>query len=478
MKKQALFIVLVTLLALNNSQTYSSSSNQSSDGTTLLLNSTNAFSLDYSNTSSKISIFSINASYSTSGNAYLTNYIIDNSSISNSSTTVFSLSNISQNNAYILQDNYFISNNNRFIILSTAFNGGGYLNIYNIDTKKSFTLSSNSGEGFQIKLVTRLANSPDVYFCFYLSKYFEIIKYSFSTNSFSVFFQSAIFKDVYIRYTDVYKLDNKIYFSFVTRQTKPEVSDSYIYILNSKRVIYSKIFNNLEVFFFSQTDNGLFLETSLSGFFYMYYYANNSISKTNLNLTIYVLANSFIRPFSNKSLLILHGGSIEFLNVTSSAEGTTFDTLHSYDLPTWVFPVIPYALDLSSGNSYLLGYDRGNGKYVITNNNINEHPQRFVLPSVTTSSYIYLKTYPDTNAIGEALLLGLLITNLFPILLIVFIGSIFIIILQKVKKTKKSLMEIKGNNLASVNGVKKYCSNCEYPLAKGSTYCENCGKRI
>ncbi len=495
MKKQALFIVLLTFLALNNSQLYSTSKNQAVEGSSLKLNTADPFySVDYSNSSSEINVFSI---YDSNQNLSFINYTIDNATITNSAVTTIPKINLIQQNASITAMNYFISNNNRFLVLLSQFINKSHINIYNLDTNKSFSLNTTLAV-YSIPFVTRLSNSPDVYFCIHGSNDFLIIKYSFSNDSFSVFFKKVFSDPSFIRHADVYKLDDKIYCSLVIRQnTTSDVFNSNIYILNSKGAIYSKLFNNLEVYSFSQTDTGLFLETSLNGYFYMYNYTNDSMSKTNLYFGS--MPSTLIRPFSNNSLFILNNEQIEIINVNNSVRGTTFETLYYYYLPATftsvddptLYPLSPYALDLSSGNHYLLGsMRRGNESYVISINKINDPPQGFAVPSETYTCYHC--DYPLLSGAGTGFaLLGvayhffqqiinliLILGEVFIIITIFLIISIFIIIPVKYKKSKNSVKKIKSNNLPSVNGFQNYCTTCGSPIEKGSIFCVNCGKKI
>ena len=290
----------------------------------------------------------------------------------------------------IIQDfNYFLSNNSQFIVVSSTHNSINYLTIDILNTNTTFMQSSFSQ--YRLSTITRFTDSPDVYFSFYNTSTFTIIKYNFQTSSFSTFFKTAN-PPVGNQISDisVFSLDDKLYVSVASRNPLDfSNSDSNIFIFNDLQMIFSKHFPKIDINTFTSSGSGLLLYSMLNSTFFTYSFNDNSFTafipqmSNNYNLTT-------LSPFDNNSFLILNYNSINFIELQNTGTSISFQYESTYYIKNSNSPNDQNALQaftIGSSKYYLFSGINQNNEFEITVQNAKTAPSSFLLKT-TTITYV------------------------------------------------------------------------------------------
>ena len=122
---------------------------------------------------------------------YYTFLILSNSTLtpnseSTSKNIIINTTSLVGNSSSLNDFDYFISNNSRFLIISSSSQTTPYpYNTTILDLSNNRSYSQLGNFYYNIVSVNRFATSPDVYFVLYNSSTFLLVKYNFQSNSFS-----------------------------------------------------------------------------------------------------------------------------------------------------------------------------------------------------------------------------------------------------------------------------------------------------
>ena len=436
------------------------------------------------------------------------NYTISNSQIPSVGSNYLFLSELYGFQPNIVNINYFISNYTQFLAISTNNNTGSYFNIFTLGKQsKNYSISDNSD--YTLVSINRFSNSPDVYFSLYNDTTFFIIKYSFETNSYITFFSTSSLPigSVKVFYVSFFMLDNKIYTSVVTgNRTVIGVNgsfpiysysnlNSWIYILNTNGILFSKNFPTFDLNAFTSLDKGLLLYSSLNSTYFMYSYSNQSFDVFNPLIPNSVNSSVF-KPFDNQSFLILNNNNFEFVSLQNNGNaGYTYQENAIYYFQDYYDPFSHNIQALSTGTEKYYIFSLVNYQFSteILLNNVNN-----ALPSdvLNTSSYTppngtfttsgtllanqYASTSTSTITSTDIGMISPSILFFIIIAVIISIGTVFFIYRKKsyqVYSSQGSKTNIIKNNLNNTYSI-NICRFCRNRTREGDIFCENCGKRL
>lgn len=450
------------------------------------------YSTSQRSANSSINIFT---SYLNNNTLYISNSTITDSYINSSTSTIetVNLTKLIKSNSSVEDFNYFVSNNSRFIILSTIIkNLTGIKNLENnltvIDLTNNNTFSIPSNSAYRLGSITSLGNSSDIYFSFYNSTTFSIVRYNFTSNSFSVFFNSTNLnpKNTTTFTVNQFKLNNRIYVSINQRnQINSLNANTSIYILDRNGIDFNKTFTGLSINTFTPFEYGLLLYSRSNSTYYKYLYSSNEyFSFIPQFMTIYNTTS--IQPFDNNTFIILNTNYIRIYNMNNNATsfllyaGYTFNQNSSVSIQ---------AFNLQGYKYYLLSGTNIYNEFEIFLSNVNSPPLDFIIsiPSATTSfnpqSTFYQPTtyyYSSTTSIGNSILgtgLSLILS-----LIIIFVVLAFIY----KKANPKGYNQPRNNTYLNRNqpasqhtfNQNSYCSKCGSSILPEDVFCQNCGTRI
>lgn len=434
----------------------------------------------------------------TSGDSlYLNNYSLANNQLESSNSTNYSLSQLLGNFGSVLSLNYFISNNSRFVTLGTYLNQNYNITILSLNTNKSISFQSDAA--YSLSLINRFQNSPDVYFSLYNYYSFFIVKYSFSTNNFTIFYNFKYTNAVNIN--GFYK-DNKIYFSFST------FFDSYILVLNYKGLIYDQSFSYMHIQTFTATNDG-FLISDTDGT--LFYYISNTydlgvVANQTQNLKV-------LRPFDNNTFVEISTNYLDIVTINGTGKTISLRPEYNYTINYQNNANLEYlfkTLDIN-GMKYIIyqSQNYGSGETYIAINHIYNAPTNYNGPILTTtttnpltsqnqvqiqstSSTYTIYTSSKNNPSIFYILLGLVL------LVAGFVAFVLIVISRK--KDNNNLRNENRydrtpnrstnnppnipdnpsytNQSSMILQKNSFCAFCGSPFSGNDIFCPKCGKRI
>lgn len=439
-----------------------------------------SYSVNYNDSSSVINFYVI---YKVSSFLHLVN---GSSSIGNE--TVYPISDFINPSSNIIQLKYYISNNTKFIALS-SYNADNYsLDIFDLNTNQSITFQGNTS--YRISLINTFNNSPDVYFSFSNNTQFSIIKYNFADNNFTIFYQTKNLNLLYhfISNVNVFYYQNRIYSSLDIYNNS--VYNSSILVFNKSTSIFNRTFYNFYLDFFTPTDAGFLLHSVQDTYFYDYRFIIDKYSRTNINFPFI----GSLRPFSNNSFIYLasnnlYKGTIDLLSNPSIISFSEFSSIDGYDLNLNAF-------HLTSGNYYIIGGNNNSNNYVVSINTEFDFPDGFSpLPTTTTTTttnpYSQYGTVTTQYAVTTTAVSSSALSIFFLILVIVF-GIVGFALYSYNQKNKNRYYPPRDNSYLhrSNNTIQNYNTNASKPLANSlcsscgsitepsDIFCQNCGSRL
>ena len=417
-------VMILTIIFLISPLYLNTTSSHAKDSTTTNLNrlfpARTSFTTDFNNKTNQLNLYT---SQQSGEGLYLNHYLITNNSWVFSDSSFFSLSYIYKSHiSPVISDyNYFVSNSTQFAIVSSYLNSGtqngyGSLDIFNIDNQNQ-NISIKSPYSYQIERITKFSNSKDVYFSAYNASMFFIIKYSFSTQNFSLFFHTpnlnvnkSIERNIYS-----YFLNNKLYILFSYRGSYvPSNINTSIFVLTNNELLYNKTFVGGSFTSFTSLNNGLLLYSRENNTFFDYGYSSNQIATlSDQNL----LNNYFLvfAPYNNDSFLALNANQISLLNINYTPKQPALQEIFNYtvvDHNTYPDNKLQ-AFSLSNQRFYLYSSQVQDGKVEIGFINSNSPPTEFapanVYPTTTSSPTTKIVTSYSSVLLLFPILLGVVI---------------------------------------------------------------------
>ena len=322
---------------------------------------------------------------------------------------------------------------------------------------------------------------------------FSIVKYNFTFNSFSIFFNSTNLPLTNTTTFSVnqFTLNNQIYVSLENKNLANVANaNTSIYILNSNGLVFNKTFTGLNVNSFTPFNYGLLLYSTFNNTYYRYFYSNDSYQgmyAPQLGTSSIVDA---IYPFDNQSFIILYPGNFAILFMDSNA--TTFSTLSEYSFYQ-NSAISMQAFNIQGYKYYLLsGIDYAN-EFEILMQNIYYNPSDFVIPTSLTSATSITDTYnnsmPNTSYMSVSASDSNSGIAIFAIVIIILfiVGIIFIY----EKNTSNRYYPPKNNsyltrnqynsqysNESSIKFHNSFCQSCGASALPDDVFCQNCGSRL
>ena len=417
---------------------------------------------------------------------YVSNATITSSGGTTSAESAVDLTSVINPSSFINDYNYFISNNSQFVMFSTSFNDTQYLTITDLANNKTFT---NKGSSiYSLGKIFSLGNSSDVYFSFYNKTTFSIVKYNFTSNLFSVSFNSTNFSNNSNPIFSVYEftLDDQIYVSVSYQNfSNPIIENSSIYILDNKGIIFNQSVLGLNINTFTTFENGLLLYSMNSNMYYRYYFGNTQYY--SFDPQIGTIHSTAFYPFDNDSYLILNPNNIITLKMNPGA--TSFLITQSYDLLQ--NPSSIQAFNLGIDQYYLLSGLNSYNQFEILLQNINTPPTGFNIRSTTTSSNSYYPTSQYYQTVSSYSYSsnpsssgGILV-----LIVISFVIVAIVVVSKKIKSDRhdpprndsyltRNQYFSQLNNQRTFIIKNSFCSNCGSPVFPEDIFCQNCGHRI
>ena len=355
-------IILIVIILFSSFLTISSISNtnktQSTDSYFIYSNQVNLvqarYSTDFNSSNNIIHFYTISRS---DKQIFLSTQTINNLIIQYSNVASYPINYFSSNSLNIVDFNYFISNNTKFVAMSLEKSSTNYLiNITNLNNNNTFTLTGTSA--YYISNINVFSGSTNVYFSIYNSTNFSIVKWDFGSGTFSIFYSSANTSSPYfITNIKTTFLDNKLYVlkGFIDTTDSNNIN-STITTFNQSGLISTKFFGSFLASTFTIIENGFILYSAKTNQLSYYLFDINSATSYNVYYYGYQLTpDSDFQPFTNNSFLILKNNYLRI--VQSNDMNPTYVnlvTLYSYNLTnsSWL---MPQTYNLAKGNYYTLG---------------------------------------------------------------------------------------------------------------------------
>ena len=416
--------------------------------------------------------FTIFTSYLSNNYIYLSNSTITNS-IGQISVEQ-SISVTSLINSTIWDFNYIISNNNKFLVITSQLSRNWYINFFDISNfNNNFTISSTTHAYFIANIIT-LPTTPDVFFSFYNSTMLLLVRYSFQTDSFSIFYTTPnLSPDYTITNVNIFTLGNNIYAAIaygIESYTPPMYNESNIYVLNNLGLNYTKDFPSILISTFTVFSGGFLFNSATNNTFYQYSASNNTLrsiqspSSTND-------PNTRLSSYDNSSFLVLdqNGFALDEIIKNSVFIQLTYYSVQNNNYPNDQNSL--QAVNLGSNKFYLFYGLLNTGQDEIIFNRIDMPPNVFLIPKNTFSSPN--STYSSVTG------------SVFPVIIILFLILIFLVAIIPItlfitlSLRKKSYNNPKYiNYLNPIKNKLKFCSNCGTKSDPEDVYCENCGEKL
>lgn len=485
MKTKVLILIILFVLC-NLSFLPSQAKDTSLSSHTISFNDNNvSFSLKTNYGQSSINIYSIYSDYNSFHISNTTGSMANNSYITSSSITI-PISNIVSSYYSILDENYFISNNSRFIAVSTFsnINNNYNLTIKNLHTNK--TLLEQGQSPYKIALINSFDNSSDVYFTFYNETMFTIAKYSFQNNNFTIYEHSKnlSYNDYFISMVNVFFLNNKIYSSFVitdNTSTTPTQS-SRVLISNMDNIVFNKTFPSMSIDFITPSSLGFLFHSYQNSKFYDYRFSSNNY----IQIPTFIPAIDQLKPFDNNSFIIITN-QILLCSFKVSQTSSVIYFNESYNLQNINYNKKLVAFTIASGSYYILGMPDSGAKYTISIFNKNEIPTNIMAVLTTTISLGTTNPLPQsTSTIPSSNNTGSLL-----ILLLIILVAIGLIVFDKRKDRKnqykprdemfQNTSKYQNQNVSTQKQnpiLTRFCVECGSPVTPDDVFCQNCGRRI
>lgn len=421
----------------------------------------------------------------------LNNYSIVNYQLESSNTSTYSLSQLLGNFGYVQYLNYFISNNSRFVTLRTYLDPTNTFTILSLNTNKSISFQSNTS-AYYLSLINRFSNSSDVYFSLNNETNFIIVKYSFSTNNFSIFFQKTYPGGIEVPITGIYK-DNRIFF-LLNIMTK----SSHLLILNEQGYILDKTFQNYQIETFTPVNNG-FLMYLTDNVFYFYDFTNVNYQLSIPNIG-YV---KILRPLNNNTFVAIGTNYLSIVKVNETGQSIDLQAEYTYTINYQDDLYLQYlfqALDINGMNYYMYqNQNYSSGDTYIAINHIYTTPTNYNNPltTTTTNSYSTSQNQAQIQSTSSTVSIQTLSNNN-SLIYLILLGSIFLVAgfivfmsTRKSRNPRRKLDFLSINNRhdktvsSSNNNVSKIvilksssCSNCGGSILPDDLFCQNCGNKI
>ena len=303
----------------------STESNQSSNKTSSYtipfssISSTVKYSTFVDQNKSTVDVFTI---YTSNSSLVLSNYALTLNSGSTSNNFIVNITTFLGSDSVLIDYNYFVSNNTKFLIL-TSKQLSTYSNNINFtifDLSNNLTFGGFGNVYYHISSINRFSNSPDVYFSIYNSTTYLLVIYSFQTNSISTILIKTFPTNNLVQIMDVrtVMIQDKFYISITTGSSDNNLNNytSYMYIFDKQGMIFNKAFSSVAVTSFTTEADGLLLFSSYNSTFYQYSYSNDSVTQLNIQSTFNSNPLAF-SAYHNNSFLILGYDSFELMNIIS-----------------------------------------------------------------------------------------------------------------------------------------------------------------
>ena len=416
---------------------------------------------------------------------YLSNSTLTTTSGSTSNDFIINTADKISSTSDLLDYNYFISNNNGFLILSSQLSNNYQIKIINLSNNQSFVDTGSTD--YHIVSINRFSNSPDPYFSVYNSSEFMLLKYNFQTNNFSIILSKAIAINTNLEISNVRILmfNDKLYISFLAQTTVfGNISaTTNLYILNTNGIILNKELQDFALTSFTTIPGGLLLYSLYSSSYYQYSYSQGAISLLSTNLPP---GTSLLCPYDNNSFLLLDSNTFKLITRLST---NNFEIDLSYFVQNSEYPNNQNTLQaIFLANDYYLYSGLNNqGKFEIYFSNSFEAPNDFSISAPTTLSVTtsypqyYTSSYAYTNISAN----NLVPLALFIIIFLIIIGAIVL----NSKKNRSNRYYNPRDRYYSQNYQRNqyypqqrqqtlHCSNCGSKVELGDIFCQNCGSRL
>lgn len=396
---------------------------------------------------------------------------------------------MNSNSSFNVNDfNYFISNNSQFVLLSTySATNGSQINIFNLKNNNSFDM--NSTTTFKLGSITNLGNTSDVFFTFYNTTTYSIVRYNFTADTFSIFFNSTniSLSNKTILTAHEFALNNQFYVSLTSQNSTNGANvNTTIFILNSKGLVFNKTFTGLNINTFTTFENGLILYSKSWSTYYKYFYSTGSYTSFFPSFQNYYNATQ-LYPFDNNSFLLLNFNTLVAINILDN-NANSFMVTHVYNF--YISQLTMRAFIIQGTHYYLLKGIGNDGFMDFVMNNINTPPSVFLIQTTTTptnnysqSSYQTGITYSSTNSGNPLIALAVFIL----IIVIPILGVIVFIAKRKDRyyppqrnNSYSTRNQYTSRYRTQTNTKYKYqfCRNCGTAVQPEDIFCQNCGNRL
>ena len=369
----------------------STESNQSSNKTSSYtipfssISSTVKYSTFVDQNKSTVDVFTI---YPSNSSLVLSNYALTLNSGSTSNNFIVNITTFLGSDSVLIDYNYFVSNNTKFLIL-TSKQLSTYSNNINFtifDLSNNLTFGGFGNVYYHISSINRFSNSPDVYFSIYNSTTYLLVKYSFQTNSFSTILIKTFPTNNLVQIMDVrtVMIQDKFYISITTGSSDNNLNNytSYMYIFDKQGMIFNKAFSSVAVTSFTTEADGLLLFSSYNSTFYQYSYSNDSVTQLNIQSTFNSNPLAF-SAYDNNSFLILGYDSFELMNIISL---NYFQDIVTYSVQNNNNQNLIQAITLNGNKYYLFSGFNQNNFYEIFFASILDGPPTDFVPTTGMSS--------------------------------------------------------------------------------------------
>ena len=391
------------------------------------------------------------------------------------------MSQIIGNLSYVQYDNYFISNNSRFLTIGSYYNGINTFTILSLDTNKSIFFYGYSS-AYYLSLINRFSDSPDVYFSLSNETMFFFVKYNFTNNDFSIIYHTNNSNAQIEIPVTVLQQNDRIIASVNTFD-----QNSQLITLNENGLTSTKTFSFSISYFTPYGSNGFLFYTA----------GTNYLESDNRTSVFYDYSNlKILKAFDNNTFLGIGTNFMNVYHIKTSTLTTSIQKEFSYTINyqnDLYLPNLFQAFNVNGTKYYLYEnqYSYGSQNNIVINH-YYDYPTNYN-QIITSSSTIGFKTqnYYTTfysNPTSSSSNLGTFLIFVFIFMIIIGV----IVVSLKKNKTLNQYYSPRNNSYLQRNHYNQHyqqqqslrkrinvsCSHCGSKAELGDIFCQNCGTRL